>query len=183
MFKEKVKVSLVLKSIWGCYALLFQWLGTTWLDLHLGCLRTRYPGGKHTVIPSPHDQDKEDKDMASQQVPPATGSCSLFQFWPKLELEFHQLELLIVGMKKSQNHFQFQSKRKDCKQFLSDPGIPGVRSMGPSFSNWLTTPCWDLTDATLADEDTDSILTDNGNRAIQGNMAMHVTLPGWKICN
>ena len=31
---------------------------------------------------------------------------------------------------------------------------------------------------TLADEDTNSILTDNANRAIQGNMAMHVTLPG-----
>ena len=31
---------------------------------------------------------------------------------------------------------------------------------------------------TLADEDTNSILTDNANRAIQGNVAMHVTLPG-----
>jgi len=28
---------------------------------------------------------------------------------------------------------------------------------------------------TLADEDTNSILTDNANRAIQGNVAMHVT--------
>ena len=33
-------------------------------------------------------------------------------------------------------------------------------------------PCADLTDATLADEDTNSILTDNANRAIQGNVAM-----------
>ena len=31
---------------------------------------------------------------------------------------------------------------------------------------------------TLADEDTNSILTDNANRAIQGNVAMHVTQPG-----
>ena len=31
---------------------------------------------------------------------------------------------------------------------------------------------------TLADEDTNSIPTDNANRAIQGNVAMHVTLPG-----
>ena len=30
---------------------------------------------------------------------------------------------------------------------------------------------------TLADEDTNSILTDNANRAIQGNVAMHVTHP------
>ena len=33
----------------------------------------------------------------------------------------------------------------------------------------------DLTDVT--DEDTNSILTDNANRAIQGNVAMHVTNP------
>ena len=36
-------------------------------------------------------------------------------------------------------------------------------------------PCADLTDVTLVDEDTKSILTDNANRAIQGNQAMHVT--------
>ena len=34
------------------------------------------------------------------------------------------------------------------------------------------TPCADLTDVTLADEDTNSILTDNANRANQGNVAM-----------
>ena len=34
------------------------------------------------------------------------------------------------------------------------------------------TPFADLTDVTLADEDTNSILTDNANRAIQGNVAM-----------
>ena len=33
----------------------------------------------------------------------------------------------------------------------------------------------DLTDLTLVDEDTKSILTDNANRAIQGNQAMYVT--------
>ena len=32
--------------------------------------------------------------------------------------------------------------------------------------------CADLTDVTLADEDTNSILTDNAKRAIQGNEAM-----------
>ena len=40
-------------------------------------------------------------------------------------------------------------------------------------------PFADLTDVTLADEDTNSILTDNANRAIQGN----VTQPGGQICN
>ena len=39
-----------------------------------------------------------------------------------------------------------------------------------------------LTDVTLADEDTNSILADNGNRAIQGNVATQVTQPGRKIC-
>ena len=33
----------------------------------------------------------------------------------------------------------------------------------------------DLTDVTLVDEDTKSILTDNANRVIQGNQAMYVT--------
>ena len=37
-----------------------------------------------------------------------------------------------------------------------------------------TTPCADLTDVTLADEDTNSIQTDNANRTIQGNEAMQV---------
>ena len=43
--------------------------------------------------------------------------------------------------------------------FLSDPGVPGVRSMGPLLSNKLSLrPFADLTDVTLADED--SIPTD-----------------------
>ena len=35
---------------------------------------------------------------------------------------------------------------------------------------------------TLADEDTNPI-ADNANRAIQGNVAMHVTLPGGQLWN
>ena len=46
-----------------------------------------------------------------------------------------------------------------------------VRSMGPVVSK---TPCADLTDVTLANEDTNSMLTDNAKRAIQGNEAMQV---------
>ena len=45
--------------------------------------------------------------------------------------------------------------------------------MGPSVCNKLTDLCADLTDVTLADEDTNSILADNA-RAIQGNEAMQV---------
>ena len=57
--------------------------------------------------------------------------------------------------------------------FLSDPGVPGVRSMGPDVTHSLhTTPCADLTDVTLADEDSNSIPTDDVNRAFLGNVAM-----------
>ena len=38
---------------------------------------------------------------------------------------------------------------------LMDPGVSGVRSMGPVVSNWQTERgFWNLTDVTLADEDT-----------------------------
>ena len=38
----------------------------------------------------------------------------------------------------------------------------------------LSDLCADLTDVTLADEDTNSILTDNANRAIQGNVSNYI---------
>ena len=38
--------------------------------------------------------------------------------------------------------------------------------------------CADLTDVTLADEDTNLILTDNANRTIQGNEAMQLMQTG-----
>ena len=44
--------------------------------------------------------------------------------------------------------------------------------MGLVVSKWAT--CANLTDVTPADEDTNSILTDNANRAIQGNVAMQI---------
>ena len=63
---------------------------------------------------------------------------------------------------------------------LSDPGIPGIRSMGPSLS-YSVYLCANLTDVTLADEDTNSILT--ANREFQGNVAMRVTQPGGQLWN
>ena len=53
--------------------------------------------------------------------------------------------------------------------------------MGPSLSHH--TPFADLTDVTLADEDTNSIPTDNADRAFQGNVAMQVTQPGGQLWN
>ena len=44
--------------------------------------------------------------------------------------------------------------RKRERWFLSDPGVPGVRSMGPDVTHSVTPRlCSDLTDVTLADED------------------------------
>ena len=40
-----------------------------------------------------------------------------------------------------------------------------------------------LSDLTLAFEDTNSILTDNANRAFQGNVAMQMTQPGGQLWN
>ena len=66
-------------------------------------------------------------------------------------------------------------------QFLSDPGVPGVRSMGPDVSPSLSTRRFaDLTDVTLADEDSNPIPTDDVNRAISGNVTMQVARPGGK---
>ena len=59
--------------------------------------------------------------------------------------------------------------------FLSDPGKPGVQSLGPDVRLSLSNVCANLADVTLADEDTNSILTDNANKAIQGNVAMQTT--------
>ena len=52
--------------------------------------------------------------------------------------------------------------------------------MGPSLSNSVYL-CANLTDVTLADEDTNSILT--ANREFQGNVAMRVTQPGGQLWN
>ena len=63
--------------------------------------------------------------------------------------------------------------------FLSDPGVPGVRSMGPDVTPYLPTRLFaDLTDVTLADEDSNLIPTDDVHRAVLGNVAMQVAPSG-----
>ena len=67
----------------------------------------------------------------------------------------------------------------DSSKFLSDPGVSGVRSMGPDVSNSVTPRGFvDLTDVTLADEDSNSIPTDDANKAVLGNVAMQVAPSG-----
>ena len=50
--------------------------------------------------------------------------------------------------------------------------------MGPDLSNSLQDYFADLTDVTLADEDSNSIPTDDVNRAILANLAMQVAPSG-----
>ena len=48
-----------------------------------------------------------------------------------------------------------KGKYRSVKKCLSDPGKPGVRSMGPDVTHWVSERCCaDLTDVTLADKDT-----------------------------
>ena len=60
------------------------------------------------------------------------------------------------------------NNKPDLLIFLSDPGVPGVRSMGRDVTHSLTTRlCADLSDVTLADEDSNSIPTDDVNGTIK----------------
>ena len=60
--------------------------------------------------------------------------------------------------------YSFLQNSKVKYTFLSDPGVPGVRSMGPDVSKSVSPRLFaDLTDVTLADEDINSITTDDVN--------------------
>ena len=74
-----------------------------------------------------------------------------------LKLEFQTLALCICAMLLCPNAFQSSW----CQTFFLDPGIPVVQSMGPDIS---PTPCSDLTDVTLADEDTNAMQINDVNR-------------------
>ena len=71
------------------------------------------------------------------------------------------------------------------RQFFIGPRCPGgpIYGSGPmSVSPSVRpTPFADLTDVTLADENNNSIQTDDVNRAIIGNVAMQVAPPGGQI--
>ena len=107
-------------------------------------------------------------DQVRQQQPPLCNDPvqQSNRDLPEASLpSFHQLFFFSVG--------KGSTKKYD---FLSDPGVPGPIYGSSSLSQ--TKPlCADLTDVTLADEDTNSIL-DNANMAIQGNMAMQILQSG-----
>ena len=52
-----------------------------------------------------------------------------------------------------------------------------------SFERTFICSIVNLTDVTLADEDTNSMLTDNATMAFQGIVAMRVTQPGGQLWN
>ena len=103
-------------------------------------------------------------DLFCSPVPTFTSICLLYDVCFSTSL--YQI---CSSLPKHSNYVKFSTFNWDS--FLSDPGIIGVRYMGLSVSN---RPFADLTDVTLADENTNLILTDNVNRAIQGNEAMQV---------
>ena len=53
--------------------------------------------------------------------------------------------------------------------------------MGLVVSHSIRDAWFNLTDVTLADEDTNSILADNVNREIQGNVAMQIIKTGCQL--
>ena len=58
-------------------------------------------------------------------------------------------------------------------------------NLGSDLWVWMSvskTPLWNLTELTLADDDTNPIPTDNANRAIKGNVATQVMQPGGQLC-
>ena len=59
-------------------------------------------------------------------------------------------------------HLQLHSLLSDQRvpTLLPDPGVSGVRSMGPGVSNRTL---WNFADVTLADDDTNSILANDAN--------------------
>ena len=84
----------------------------------------------------------------------------------------------------SNKHLWNSFKENVTFSFLSDPGVPGVWSMGPVVTHSLHTRGFAyLTDVTLAGEDINSTPADDVNRAIQGNVAMQVAPPGGQKWN
>ena len=87
-----------------------------------------------------------------------------------------QMSLLVIW----KGHCNNFAPSNTIISFLSDPDKPGVRSTGPDVS---PRGCANSTDVTLADEDSNSIPTDDVNRAIIGNVAMQMAPPVGQTCN
>ena len=89
------------------------------------------------------------------QVPDGANTVSIGKLG-----SFHR-PLAIVGGNCSLQGFDYEGS-----QFLSDPGVPGVPSVGPNVCLYV----WNLTNVILADQAANSLQTEKANMAIQGNV-------------
>ena len=94
----------------------------------------------------------------------------------KYKLDFKKYRKSDVEKYKNISNKILQSERADLidmsPDFYRTQVSRPVRSMGRVVSKWVSERrCWNFTDVTPADEDTNSILTDKVNRTIQGNVA------------
>ena len=100
------------------------------------------------------------------------------KFWPFLTI------LTILEKK-----LQFWHLRKiswqflQSRQFLSDPGIPGVRSMGPSVSNKLTKPPSDTSYTSYTRLYTEKVTVSTLENSSWWSQLMQVVPSGGQICN
>ena len=115
--------------------------------------------------------------LSWKHFPHGGCSCSL-QFQ-----QFQQMAWVLLQFSHEQWFYMFPQfiSWHDFRRFYRTQAYLGS-DLWVRFSETHRT-CADLTDVTLADEDINSILADNANRAIQGNVAMHVAPSGGQICN
>ena len=100
------------------------------------------------------------------------SNSSVFVFYLYLYLYLHHPTILEAALK----------KKNSCVLHFYRTQV----SLGSDLWVWAyVSPrlCADLTDVTLADEDSNSLPSDDVNRAILGNMAMQVAPPGGQNCN
>ena len=117
----------------------------------------------------------------SRGSPSAQGEKERPKKW-KLKTETKN-QLITKNQKRTKNQLRIENQKPTQLLFIQ-PRWLKVRSMGLVLSHWLQELCWDLTDVTLVDEDTNSIQNGNANKkAIQGAVAMHVATSGGQFCN
>ena len=112
-------------------------------------------------------------DTISSHSVPGRGAESP---WQDAALQCNQCSLMHLHWIETSENAQWRKVKQlngskgSAGWFFSDPGLPRVRSMGPVVCNSLSPRGFaDLTNVTLADEDSNSIPTHNVSMAIQYN--------------
>ena len=105
---------------------------------------------------------------------------SVSSIWFKDQQNHHSRFPYMKSLDKQQfwNHGWWRDNHHHCGNIFIGPMLSDLWVL-VSLTNSLSERCsWNLTDVTLADEDTKSKPTDNAKRAIQGNEAMQVLQTG-----